>query len=88
MYQKYKEYYNDQLVFGAEQNLGMYRIDDIYYFLKYPIKNKRFKYLNAGTVMGPVKKARELFEFFGLIMKKKNVIKFRLFNTLPNFRID
>ena len=36
----------------------------------------------------PVKKARELFEFFGLDNEEENVIKFHLFNTLPNFRID
>ena len=44
----------------------MYSIDDLFYFLKYPIKNKRFKYLNAGTMMGPVKKGIELLEELGV----------------------
>lgn len=87
MYQKYKQYYNNQLVFGAEQNLGMYRIDDIYYFLKYPIKNKQFKYLNAGTVMGPIKKGLELFEFFGLDNEEEKCDQIPLiqyFTKFPN----
>tara|TARA_A100001015_G_scaffold205127_1_gene229335 strand:- start:1405 stop:2292 length:888 start_codon:yes stop_codon:yes gene_type:complete len=63
---KYKEHYDNQIVFSAEQNLGMYTIDDIYYFLKYPISNKRYKYLNTGSIIGPVKKGIEIFESVGL----------------------
>ena len=37
--EKYKTYYNDELVFGGEQNLGMYAFDDLYQFFRYPLKH-------------------------------------------------
>ena len=64
--EKYEKHYKDQIVFSAEQNLGMYTFDDIYYFLKYPISKKRYKYLNTGSIIGPVKKGIEVFESVGL----------------------
>lgn len=66
MRQKYFEHFEGEFLLGAEQNLGMYSFDDLFYFLKYPIKNKRFKYLNAGTMMGPVKKGIQLLEELGV----------------------
>ncbi len=63
---KYKQHYDNQIVFSAEQNLGMYTFDDIYYFLKYPISKKQYKYLNTGSIIGPVKKGIEVFESVGL----------------------
>jgi hypothetical protein len=62
----YQKYYADQVVYGAEQNLGMYTFDDILYYFKYPIKGKRYKYLNAGTVMGPAGKIETLLEAVGV----------------------
>ena len=56
---------------GAEQNFGMYSFDDLYYFLKYPVKNNRFKYLNAGTMMGPVNKGIQLLETLGVTNEKQ-----------------
>jgi hypothetical protein len=66
IHKKYTTHYDGQFLLGAEQNLGMYAIDDLYYFFKYPIKNQRFKYLNAGTMMGPVKKGIALLETLGI----------------------
>ncbi len=71
IYSKYKTYYKDELVFGGEQNLGMYAFDDIIQFFKYPLKKTRFKYLNSGTIIGPVYKAINLFEEVGLDCHKK-----------------
>ena len=67
----YFKYYQGEFLLGAEQNLGMYSFDDLYYFLKYPIKQKQFKYLNAGTMMGPVKKGIELLEKLGVDNEKQ-----------------
>jgi hypothetical protein len=67
IFEKYTRYFSGQLVYGGEQNLGMFSMDDLHCFLKYPIKNTRFKYLNAGTLMGPVQKGIALFEKLGPI---------------------
>lgn len=66
IYDTYIKHYNDELVFGGEQNLGMYSFDDIIQFFRYPIKKRQFKYLNSGSIMGPVYKGVNLFEDVGL----------------------
>ena len=70
---KYNTFYKNELVFGGEQNLGMYSFDDIIQFFKYPLKKTRFKYLNSGTIIGPVYKAINLFEEVGLDCHKKRM---------------
>jgi hypothetical protein len=62
----YERYYKGEVVFGAEQNLGMYTVDDIMYYVKYPIRSQRYKYLNAGTVMGPAGKIKALLDIVGV----------------------
>ena len=69
--EKYFKYYEGEFLLGAEQNFGMYSFDDLYYFLKYPVKNNRFKYLNAGTMMGPVNKGIQLLETLGVTNEKQ-----------------
>tara|TARA_E500000178_G_C17007347_1_gene748803 strand:- start:758 stop:1660 length:903 start_codon:yes stop_codon:yes gene_type:complete len=71
IFNKYRSHYKDELVFGGEQNLGMYTFDDVIQFFKYPLKKTRFKYLNSGTIMGPVYKAINLFEEVGLDCHKQ-----------------
>ena len=87
MLEKYNKSFSGKLVFGAEQNLGMYSVDDLYYFLKYPIKNERYKYLNSGTLIGPVSKGIKLFETLGIDnekIKMDQVGIIRHFTTFPN----
>ena len=66
----YTTYYKDKLVYGAEQNFGMYSFDDLFYYLKYPIKNVPMRYLNAGTIMGPAKLALDCYNDIGLSAKQ------------------
>ena len=68
----YNRHYHQQLVYGGEQNFGMYSFDDIYYFFKYPIKKEQYKYLNAGTFMGPVGAALDLYSKIGLKQSQKS----------------
>ncbi|RAP32111.1 hypothetical protein DID76_01365 [Candidatus Marinamargulisbacteria bacterium SCGC AG-414-C22] len=63
---KYNTHFKHKLVISGEQNLGMYSADDLFCYLKYPIKKERFKYLNSGSIIGPVQKGIELFEAVGL----------------------
>lgn len=60
----YRSHYDGALVFGAERNFGMYSWDDLYQYLRYPIKGKFFRFLNSGTIMGPVKKGIDLYDGF------------------------
>ena len=62
--EKYHQYYNGQLVYGAEHNFGMYSFDDIYYYLKYPVKKStnQARYLNTGTIMGKISDGLKIFE--------------------------
>ena len=82
----YQTHYNNQLVYGGEQNLGMYSFDDIRYFFNYPIKKTRYKYLNSGTIMGPINKGLELFNNIGLNAANKSdqMDSIRYFTKHPN----
>lgn len=67
----YLTHFQNDLVFGGEQNLGVYSFDDLYLYLKYPIRHQKNKYLNSGSIMGPVYKGIQLFETVGLDCEKK-----------------
>lgn len=70
--QKYSKEYSKELVFGGEQNFGMYSFDDIYYYLKYPLKNDQFKFLNAGTMMGPAQSAIAIYQDINMSKSQKS----------------
>jgi len=60
----YNTDYQGDLVFGAERNFGMYSWDDLYQYLRYPVKGSFYRFLNSGTIMGPVQKAIDLYSGF------------------------
>ena len=71
--EKYLRLYDGQVLFGAETNFGMYSADDLYYYLKNPIKTGEYRFLNAGTIMGPVSKAAlSLYEQIGISKEFKS----------------
>ena len=90
--EKYIANYNGMLVYGAEQNFGMYSIDDGYYYLKYPIKKGRYRFLNAGTIIG---QAGDACEFYNKIQLKSSqtsdqmpVIRYISNHSCPNITVD
>ena len=70
--EKYLRLYDGHVLFGAETNFGMYSADDLYYYLKNPIKTGEYRFLNAGTIMGPVAKALSLYEQIGISKEFKS----------------
>ena len=70
--EKYNAHYKDKLVYGAEQNFGMYSFDDIYYYLKYPIKEAGYRFLNTGTIIGKIGDALNIFHSIGLEKSKRS----------------
>ena len=68
----YQDHYEGQVVYGAERNFGMYSWDDLWSYWRYPVKNSFFRFLNAGTFMGPVGKIRKIYQEIGLKRDQKS----------------
>lgn len=69
---KYLKFYDGKLLYGAEANFGMYSGDDLLYFLRYPLKSGRHRYLNAGTIMGRAGHALGIYEKIGLTESQRS----------------